>query len=279
MFMGVSQSGETADTLAVLQMVKDFGSKTMAICNVKGSSIPRVVDDTLFTMAGPEIGVASTKAFTGQMLMLLILAARLYRDKAMSDSTGKTMDHVYRIYKQLYELPLTLSAELESDSKTHKAVMAAAEATQFSKGFFFIGRGYSFPLALEGALKLKEIAYVHAEGYAAGELKHGPIAMLEPSFTVIVIAPKDRWYEKTISNLQEVKARGATIIALGNEDDERLPNMADHFIPLPIMDGREECLMPFIIAPALQLFSYKVAVLKGTDVDQPRNLAKSVTVE
>jgi glucosamine--fructose-6-phosphate aminotransferase (isomerizing) len=284
--MGVSQSGETADTLAVLNAVKKAEFSTLAITNVKGSSIAREVDHAFYTCAGPEIGVASTKAFTGQMLMLLMLAGRLGRDFAVNDSSGRMMDELAMIYRQLFEVPLYISTELQDESPTFRAVTKAAEGTLHSKGFFFIGRGYSFPLALEGALKLKEIAYVHAEGYAAGELKHGPIAMLEPDFTVIVIAPRDAWYEKTISNLQEVKARGAKVIGIGHADDAQMRAMSDHFIPLPINEKKDdgtpvldESLLPFLVTPILQLFSYKIAVMKGTDVDQPRNLAKSVTVE
>ena len=284
--MGVSQSGETADTLAVLNNVKKQEVSTLAITNVKGSTISREVSHPFYTCAGPEIGVASTKAFTGQLLMLLMLAGRLNRNLAMLDSTGQKMDALCSLWKQLFELPHYITTELHEESPTHRAIEAVANGTQDSSGFFFIGRGYSFPLALEGALKLKEIAYVHAEGYAAGELKHGPIAMLEPSFAVIVIAPRDRWYEKTVSNLQEVKARGARVISIGHADDKQLQSMSDFFIPLPINEKKEdgtpvldESLFPFLISPILQLFSYKFAVLRGTDVDQPRNLAKSVTVE
>ena len=213
--------------------------------------------------------------------MLMLLAGRIGRDHAMADSTGVSMDNLTRLHRELFEVPHHLSRELESGSPTFKAIGLAAEATSESKGFFFIGRGYSYPLALEGALKLKEIAYVHAEGYAAGELKHGPIAMLEPSYTVVVIAPRDLWYEKTVSNLQEVKARGARIVAIGHADDEQLASMCDFFIPLPITQKKADgtptldaCLSPFLIAPVLQLFSYQIALMKGTDVDQPRNLAK-----
>ncbi|MBI3544071.1 MAG: glutamine--fructose-6-phosphate transaminase (isomerizing) [Deltaproteobacteria bacterium] len=284
--MGVSQSGETADTLAVIQDVNKREIPTMCITNVKGSTIARESKSALYTYAGPEIGVASTKAFTGQMLMLLLLAGKLGRDVAVNDSTGKAMGEIERTYRELFEVPHHLSNALMEGSPTAKAVKAAALATQNSKGFFFIGRGYSFPIALEGALKLKEIAYVHAEGYAAGELKHGPIAMLEPDFTVIVLAPHDMWYEKTVSNLQEVKARGARIIAIGHADDKQIPQMCDHFIPMPIKTKKDdgtptmsEALNPFLLAPILQLFSYEIATMKGTDVDQPRNLAKSVTVE
>ncbi len=278
--MGVSQSGETADTLAVLQQMKERGVETMAVTNVKGSSIARVVDYPYFMCCGPEIGVASTKAFTGQMLMLYIMANRLQRGAAMSDPTGALMDALVKRHRQTYELPHHLSRVLDDGGATMCALEKAVQDVQHSKGFFFMGRGYSWPLALEGALKLKEIAYVHAEGYAAGELKHGPIAMLEPAITVVVVAPRDQWYEKTISNLQEVKARGARIVALGHAGDEKLAAMADHFVPLPLAEEQlDESLLPFLIAPVLQLFAYRIAVLKGTDVDQPRNLAKSVTVE
>jgi glucosamine--fructose-6-phosphate aminotransferase (isomerizing) len=191
----------------------------------------------------------------------------------------KILTRVSQLEQDLKGLPLQLEALLMSDSMTQKLTFESAKQFQFSKGFFFIGRGYNYPLALEGALKLKEIAYVHAEGYAAGELKHGPIAMLEPGFTVIVIAPKDRWYEKTISNLQEVKARGAQILSIGDGNDHRLKEMSDILIPLPARTRLDEAVLPFLIAPILQLFSYHMARLKGTDVDQPRNLAKSVTVE
>lgn len=278
--LGVSQSGETADTLAVLQAVKSAERPTLAITNVRGSSIARTVNHAFYTCAGPEIGVASTKAFTGQMLQLLLIAGRIARENAIQDSTGASLERLSKLYMQLFELPHHITTELEEKSESAQAVYRAAEATQHAKGFFFIGRGYSFPLALEGALKLKEIAYVHAEGYAAGELKHGPIAMLEPGFTVIVIAPRDTWYDKTVSNLQEVRARGATIVSLGHAGDAKLASMSDLFIPLPEgAQSLDESVLPFLITPLLQLFSYRVAVLKGTDVDQPRNLAKSVTVE
>lgn len=284
--MGISQSGETADTLAVIQDVNKRGTPTCAITNVKGSTIAREAKSVFYTCAGPEIGVASTKAFTGQMLMLICLAGKLGRDAAIGQPSPAALEELSQLYRELFEVPYHVNAALERESATSKAIRDAARATQHSKGFFFIGRGYSFPQALEGALKLKEIAYVHAEGYAAGELKHGPIAMLEPSFTVIVMAPRDRWYEKTVSNLQEVKARGANLIAIGHADDTQVQSMCDHFIPFPIHSKgasgasvMSEALLPFLIAPMLQLFAYEIAVLKGTDVDQPRNLAKSVTVE
>lgn len=275
LIMGISQSGETADTLAVIRDMKSRKLKTLAITNVRGSNISRDADTTFYTHAGPEIGVASTKAFTAQMLALFLLAGRLSRQVNHDETTKKA---IARCAGELFELPHYLSAVLNEESSSTKAIKAAAKATSDSSGFFFIGRGYSYPLALEGALKLKEIAYVHAEGYAAGELKHGPIAMLEPSCTVIVLAPQDQWYEKTVSNLQEVKARGARIISIGQEGDTALASMSDFFIPLPAVKVSPQ-LNPFLMTPLLQLFSYEVALIKGTDVDQPRNLAKSVTVE
>ncbi len=277
--MGVSQSGETADTLAVVNDMKKRGVKTMAIANVRSSTLARESDAVFYTHAGPEIGVASTKAFTAQMLMLMLIAGRLGRDS----NDPEIQKEVRETYSQLMELPHYISSQLDSNSATSNAIQRAAKSTIDSKGYFFIGRGYSYPLALEGALKLKEIAYVHAEGYAAGELKHGPIAMLDSGMCTLVIAPRDRWYEKTVSNLQEVKARSSKVIAIGHADDESLRKLADFYIPLPVSMAngpslREE-LLPFLISPILQLFSYEIAVMKGTDVDQPRNLAKSVTVE
>ncbi|MGZ3686850.1 MAG: glutamine--fructose-6-phosphate transaminase (isomerizing), partial [Bdellovibrionota bacterium] len=278
--LGVSQSGETADTLAVIQDVKKRAVPTMVVTNVKGSTLSREANHTFFTQAGPEIGVASTKAFTAQLQILMMIAGRLGRSHAQKTGDETLATEIAETFRQIPEIPHHLSSGLLDGSPTARAIHRAAEETLGSKGFFFIGRGLSFPLALEGALKLKEIAYVHAEGYAAGELKHGPIAMLEPAFTVIVIAPRDAWYEKSVSNLQEVKARGARTIVIGHADDEKLRSMCDFFIPMPVGEGQvAEALSPFLISPILQLFAYEMAVLKGTDVDQPRNLAKSVTVE
>jgi glucosamine--fructose-6-phosphate aminotransferase (isomerizing) len=190
------------------------------------------------------------------------------------------MTSLQALYRQLHEMPHWITRELEADSPTRSAISRAVDGIENSKGFFFVGRGTSYPLALEGALKLKEIAYVHAEGYAAGELKHGPIAMLEKGFTVVVIAPRDAWYEKTVSNLQEVKARGATVVSIGNAKDASLMAQSDYFIPMPEgIEAVHESLLPFVLTPILQLLAYEIALKKGTDVDQPRNLAKSVTVE
>ena len=274
--MGVTQSGETADTLAVLRDVKTRGYKTLAITNVRGSTVSRDADATLFTSAGPEIGVAATKTFSAQMLALFACAGFLARNK-------KGTAAVDALFHQLVRIPHLLSEMLGQDSGTAKTILKVASDLQKMNGFFFMGRGFSFPLALEGALKLKEIAYVPAEGYAAGELKHGPIAMIDEGMAVVVIAPDDIWRDKTVSNLEEVKARGARIIGIGCEGDSRLEALCDHWIPMPRQDSAgvtlDEGLQPFLAAPVLQLLSYELARLHGTDIDQPRNLAKSVTVE
>jgi glucosamine--fructose-6-phosphate aminotransferase (isomerizing) len=274
--MGVTQSGETADTLAVLRDVRTQGYKTLAITNVRGSTVSREVDATLYTAAGPEIGVAATKTFSAQMLALLSCAGFLARAREGTQA-------VDAFFHQLVRMPHLLSELLMDERGWTRQVQAIARDLQQMKGFFFIGRGFSFPLALEGALKLKEIAYVPAEGYAAGELKHGPIAMIDEGMAVIVIAPDDTWRDKTVSNLEEVKARGARIIGIGCEGDSRLESLCDHWLPLPRKDSTgtliDEGLQPFLVAPALQLLSYELAKLHGTDIDQPRNLAKSVTVE
>jgi glucosamine--fructose-6-phosphate aminotransferase (isomerizing) len=267
--IGVSQSGETADTLAVLREVRSQKIPTLAITNVRGSSMCREADDVFFTSAGPEIGVAATKSFTTQLMTLLLLAGHLARKR----NPGA----IEPLFADLVRLPHLMTSLLESDSKTSEDVAKAVKGLVDSKGFFFMGRGYSYPIALEGALKLKEIAYVHAEGYAAGELKHGPIAMIDPEITVVVIAPDDHWRDKTVSNLEEVKARGAKILGIGSDQDQELKNLCDYFVP--IAQNLHESLMPFLTTPVIQLLSYGIAVHKGTDVDKPRNLAKSVTVE
>ncbi|MGZ3698383.1 MAG: glutamine--fructose-6-phosphate transaminase (isomerizing), partial [Bdellovibrionota bacterium] len=270
--IGVSQSGETADTLAVLREIRSRGVPTLGITNVRGSSIAREAHATFYMSAGPEIGVAATKTFTTQMLMLLAFAGNLGVRRGGKDAQSAT-----RIFEELLKLPHLLSDLLEKDGELLRGIRATAKAVQNSKGFFFIGRGYSYPVALEGALKLKEIAYVHAEGYAAGELKHGPIAMIDEGMTVIVLAPRDLWRDKTVSNLEEVKARGAKILGVGAASDEQLRSLCDHWIPVAI--DADESLQPFLMTPVIQLLSYELALLKGTDVDKPRNLAKSVTVE
>lgn len=269
--MGVSQSGETADTLAVIQEFKKRGIPTLAITNTRGSTLSREAQASVFTNAGPEIGVAATKTFSVQMLTLLCFAA--YLGKARENKR-----EIAEIFSQTLKIPHVLADYLDERGSMRQAVREIAKRLVHLKGFFFIGRGYCFPLALEAALKLKEIAYVHAEGYAAGELKHGPIAMIDQEMAVIVLAPRDTWREKTFSNLEEVKARGAHILGVGNASDENLKSVSHFWIPLPDVDLHES-LMPFILTPVIQLLSYEIAVLKGTDIDKPRNLAKSVTVE
>jgi glutamine---fructose-6-phosphate transaminase (isomerizing) len=268
--VGISQSGETADTLAVLREARKLKIPTLGITNVRGSSIQREADAVFFTSAGPEIGVAATKTFTTQMLTLLCFAGYLGRERGTPE--------IAQLFDGLLKLPHLMAAALDPAGELVRAARAAAKAVARSRGFFFIGRGTSFPIALEGALKLKEIAYVHAEGYAAGELKHGPIAMIDEGMTVVVLAPRDPWREKTVSNLEEVKARGAVILGVGEPGDAALRALCDHWIPVPTHEVRPS-LTPFLLTPAVQLLSYELALLKGTDVDKPRNLAKSVTVE
>ena len=272
--VGISQSGETADTLAVIRDARLKGIPTVAITNVRGSTISREADATFFTSAGPEIGVAATKSFLTQMLTLLLFSGYLRIKKG--DAALQTA--IPDLFADVIRLPHILSEYLDAGSDAVESIKRTAKSLLTAKGFFFIGRGYSFPIALEGALKLKEIAYVHAEGYAAGELKHGPIAMIDKDMVVVVLAPGDVWRDKTVSNLQEVKARGAKIVGIGSASDLELQNMCDFWIKLP-SGNIDESLLPFLLTPVVQLFSYELAVLKGTDVDKPRNLAKSVTVE
>ncbi len=272
--IAISQSGETADTLAVLRQAKERGIPTIGITNVRGSSISREASATLFTSAGPEIGVAATKTFSAQLLTLLLIAGYLARKRP--EASARVAD----LFEQVIRVPHLVGDCVERDSALFQATRDAARKVQASKGFFFIGRGYAFPIALEGALKLKEISYIHAEGYAAGELKHGPIAMIDDNMTVVVLAARDSWRDKTVSNLEEVKARGAIIVGVGDPSDQEMRNLCQHWIPLPdSIQKMDESLIPFALTPMIQLFSYELATLKGTDVDKPRNLAKSVTVE
>jgi len=269
--IAISQSGETADTLAVIRQVKALKIPTIGISNVRGSTLSREADAIFYTSAGPEIGVAATKTFSAQMLLLLVLAGYLGL-RRQNISLSQVFDHLIRVPHLL--------ADCLTEKHWGNGVRQAALNVAVSKGFFFIGRGYSFPIALEGALKLKEIAYYHAEGYAGGELKHGPIAMIDPGMTVVVMAPRDLWRDKTVSNLEEVKARGATILGIGHSSDEELKGLCDQWIPLPeSIEGMDESLFAFFLTPVIQLLSYELALYKGTDVDKPRNLAKSVTVE
>jgi len=267
--VAISQSGETADTLAAMREAKARGASTMTICNVMGSVMTREADLTLLTNAGPEIGVASTKAFTTQLAALYLLAVKLGRLRGSLDAS-QAQQHL----THLTEIPKLIEAVLECEAK----VQAIAKHFHGSQDFLFLGRGPMFPVALEGALKLKEISYVHAEGYAGGEMKHGPIALVDERLPVVVIAPKQPAlpYEKIIGNIQEVKARGGQVISVVDEDDEHVVGLSDHVIAIPTACA---LLAPLVAAVPLQLLAYHIADLRGTDVDQPRNLAKSVTVE
>ncbi|RNC70393.1 MAG: glutamine--fructose-6-phosphate transaminase (isomerizing) [Desulfuromonadales bacterium] len=265
--VAISQSGETADTLAALREAKLRGARTATICNVVGSSIAREADGVIHTHAGPEIGVASTKAFVTQLTALHLLAIRLGRAVG-TISREKGRDLIGSLVK--------LPGLVEEALKIAPVVEAVARGCQSAKDFLFLGRGPCYPVALEGALKLKEISYIHAEGYPAGEMKHGPIALIDEQMPVVVLAPRNAHYEKTISNMEEVRARGGRVIAVATEGDDALVGKAEIMLEIP--EAPEELLSVLATVP-LQLLAYHVAVLRGNDVDQPRNLAKSVTVE
>lgn len=265
--IAISQSGETADTLAAIQLAKESGALVLGICNVVGSSIPRETDAGVYTHAGPEIGVASTKAFTAQVTVLAMMAILIGRQK------GVLGEKEYKnLIRDLYEIPAKLEYLLTFNDKFRKI----AALYMHANNFLYLGRGYFFPVALEGALKLKEISYIHAEGYPAAEMKHGPIALIDEKMPVVVIAAKDKSYEKIVSNIQEVKARNGIVIAIVSEGDEIIKGMADHVLEIP---HANEKLVSLLAVVPLQLLSYHIAVMRGCDVDQPRNLAKSVTVE
>jgi glucosamine--fructose-6-phosphate aminotransferase (isomerizing) len=265
--IAISQSGETADTLAALRMAKEKGATVLGICNVVGSSIARETDAGVYTHAGVEIGVASTKAFTAQVTVITLLALKLAKEKGQI-SAALYLD----LIKELAEIP----EKVKSILVKHPHIKEVAAKYKDSINALYLGRGYLFPVALEGALKLKEISYIHAEGYAAGEMKHGPIALVDDNLPVIVVAAKDHYYEKIVSNIQEVKARKGNIIAVVTEGDDGLKNMVNDLFEIPKSHPAVSALLAII---PLQLFSYYIAVLRGCDVDQPRNLAKSVTVE
>ena len=265
--VAISQSGETADTLAAVQLAKDKGAFIYGICNAIGSSIPRATDTGTYIHVGPEIGVASTKAFTGQVTVLTMIAL------AMGEAKGTISREEYlKIVKGLSEIPDKIREVL----KTNDRVADLARTFTYAHNFLYLGRGYSYPVALEGALKLKEISYIHAEGYPAAEMKHGPIALIDSDMPVVVIATHNAMYEKVLSNIQEIKARQGRVIALVSKGDNVISKIADEVIELPDV---QECLEPLVATIPLQLLAYHVAVCKGKNVDQPRNLAKSVTVE
>lgn len=265
--IAVSQSGETADTLAAIELAKEKGATVFGVCNVVGSSIPRMSHAGAYTHAGPEIGVASTKAFTAQVSVLTLMAL------AVAQIRGTISQEKLRlILSEIESIPHLVEKALLSND----LVIKIAEIYKDSKNFLYLGRGVNFPVALEGALKLKEISYIHAEGYPAAEMKHGPIALIDEEMPVVVIAPKRGMYEKVMSNIQEVKARKGKIIAIVTEGDTKVKAMADHVIEIPDCD---EMLTPLLSTIPLQLLSYHIAVMRGCNVDQPRNLAKSVSVE
>jgi len=270
----ISQSGETADTLAAQREAKQKGSKTLAICNVVGSMITREASGTIYTHAGPEIGVASTKAFTCQLTALAILACYLGQMRGALDEEKSRC-----FVQELVRIPGKLETILADDSLYEELARKLFRSTDF----LYLGRGVHFPIALEGALKLKEISYIHAEGYPAGEMKHGPNALIDEKLPVVVLATQDRTnhascllYEKTLSNIQEVKAREGKVVAIVTEGDREVRKVADDVIEIP---AAPELLTPILEIVPLQLLAYHIAVRRGCDVDQPRNLAKSVTVE
>jgi glucosamine--fructose-6-phosphate aminotransferase (isomerizing) len=265
--VALSQSGETADTLAAVREAKQKGAKAITICNVVGSSLTRESSGVLYTHAGPEIGVASTKAFTTQLIALYMLAVHMGRLRgAIGEAQG------LRLVDDLIQLPGLIQQALENEPQ----VRAVAEHYFQARDFLYLGRGICYPIALEGALKLKEISYIHAEGYPAGEMKHGPIALIDDKMPVVVLANHNEVLEKVLSNMQEVRARSGRLIAVTEADNTLAINMSDHVLTVPHAPA---LLAPVLLTVPLQLLAYHVAVLRGTDVDQPRNLAKSVTVE
>ena len=265
--IAISQSGETADTLAAIKLAKEAGAFVFGICNVVGSSIARAAHTGAYTHAGPEIGVASTKAFTTQITILMLIGLRLGQLRGTLSS-----DDFARVAAELESLPKAVETVLTSEKQIEKIAKSYKDATNF----LYLGRGYNFPVALEGALKLKEISYIHAEGYPAAEMKHGPIALIDKNMPVVVIATNKGHYEKVVSNIQEIKSRDGKIIAVVTKGDKSVKALADHVIEIPEVT---ESLTPILASVPLQLLAYHIAVMRGCNVDQPRNLAKSVTVE
>jgi glucosamine--fructose-6-phosphate aminotransferase (isomerizing) len=265
--IAISQSGETADTMAALNLAKEKGATIFGICNVAGASIPRLTDAGIYTHAGPEIGVASTKAFTAQVTILTLIAFYLAQEKGVLPKSK-----LITLLTELDEIPDLIQKTLLCDEKC----LEIAHQFKDAANALFLGRGSGFPVALEGALKLKEISYIHAEGYPAAEMKHGPIALIDDKMPVIIIAAQNSSYQKVVSNIQEVKARKGQVIAIVTEGDIEVKNMADYVIEIPMVN---EAFLPLLATIPLQLLAYHIAVLRGCNVDQPRNLAKSVTVE
>ncbi|KXX72248.1 glutamine--fructose-6-phosphate transaminase (isomerizing) [Flammeovirga sp. SJP92] len=265
--IAISQSGETADTLAAMSLAESKGATVIGVCNVVGSSIARNSHEGAYTHAGPEIGVASTKAFTAQLTVLTTMALMLAKEKG-----SLTEAQLHDLLVEFESIP----SKIEKVLQVNDSVKEMSALYKDARNFLYLGRGFNFPVALEGALKLKEISYIHAEGYPAAEMKHGPIALIDEEMPVVVIATRDSSYDKVVSNLQEVKARSGRVIAVVTEGDALIPSMVDHVIEVP---DTHEVLMPMISCIPLQLLSYHIAVMRGCNVDQPRNLAKSVTVE
>lgn len=265
--IAISQSGETADSLAAIELARQAGAFVYGVCNVVGSSIPRNTDSGSYTHCGHEIGVASTKAFTAQVTVLTMMALAIAKEKG----TIKDQDYL-TIIKELQNIPDKIGQILELNDKIKELSMIFT----YAQNFIYLGRGYNYPIALEGALKLKEISYIHAEGYPAAEMKHGPIALIDNEMPIVAIATNSAIYEKVVSNIQEIKARKGRVIAIINEGDETIKALADHYIEIP---ATTECLDPLLSCIPLQLLAYHIAVSKNRDVDMPRNLAKSVTVE
>jgi len=265
--IAISQSGETADTLAAIELAKSKGATILGICNVVGSSIARATHAGSYTHAGPEIGVASTKAFTAQVTLLTLMALDIAHRKGTIE-----ISRYRRLLNELEAIPDKVEETLKVDDQ----VKELARIYTYARNFLYLGRGYNFPVALEGALKLKEISYIHAEGYPAAEMKHGPIALIDREMPVVVIATNKGTYDKVVSNIQEVKARNGKIIAIVTKGDSRVKEMADYVIEIP---ETEELFVPLLATIPLQLLSYHIAVMRDCNVDMPRNLAKSVTVE
>jgi len=265
--IAISQSGETADTLAAIDLAKSQGAFIYGICNVVGSSIARAAHTGSFTHAGPEIGVASTKAFTAQVAVLTLMALAIAQEKGTVDNKM-----FKEIVDELESIPQKVTEVLKQDAN----IKEIAKIFTYARNFLYLGRGYNFPVALEGALKLKEISYIHAEGYPAAEMKHGPIALIDAEMPVVVIATNKGTYEKVISNIQEVKARKGKIISIITQGDITVKELSDFYIEIPEV---EEMLVPILATVPLQLLAYHIAINRGCNVDQPRNLAKSVTVE
>jgi len=265
--VAISQSGETADTLAAIELAKERGALIFGVCNVVGSTISRATHSGAYTHAGPEIGVASTKAFTAQVAVLYMIALSVaVKRKTISNE---------RLYRLMAELN-SVDTKIEEALKSNTEIQKIAAIYKDHKNALYLGRGYSFPVALEGALKLKEISYIHAEGYPAAEMKHGPIALIDEEMPVFVIATHGASYDKVVSNIQEVKARKGKIIAIVTAGDKTVRDLADHTIEIPKTD---DSLVPLVSVVPLQLLAYHIAIMRGCNVDQPRNLAKSVTVE